>query len=74
MLLAYVGPETVLPLTSTLAAVLGVVLMFGRQAGRLALGVCRRVVSGGNDRASAPHRPPASKLRREARQAERVAS
>ena len=74
MLLAYVGPETVLPLTSTLAAVLGVVLMFGRQAGRLVLGACRRVVSGRSDRASVPHRPSAAKLRREARQAEQVAS
>ena len=32
MLFAYVGPETVLPLTSILAAGVGVLLMFGRQA------------------------------------------
>ena len=34
MLLAYLGPEAVLPLTSTLAAVAGLVLMFGRQLSR----------------------------------------
>ena len=32
MFFAYFGPETVLPVTSTLAAVAGVVLMLGRQA------------------------------------------
>lgn len=31
MIFAYFGPETVLPLTSVLAAVTGVALMFGRQ-------------------------------------------
>lgn len=30
LLFAYVGPETYLPLSSALAAVVGVVLMFGR--------------------------------------------
>jgi len=36
MLFAYFGPDTVMPLTSILAAAVGFVLMFGRQAGRLA--------------------------------------
>ncbi len=36
MLFAYFGPETVLPATSALAAVAGFVLMFGKNAGRLA--------------------------------------
>lgn len=40
MLLAYLGPDAVLPLTSTLAAVAGFGLMFGRHVGRfLLLGV-----------------------------------
>lgn len=43
MLFAYLGPDTVLPLTSAVAAVLGVVLMFGHQVGRISLLVCRRV-------------------------------
>ncbi|WP_169975785.1 hypothetical protein [Tautonia rosea] len=29
-LLAYIGPETVLPLTSVLAGAMGVAMMFGR--------------------------------------------
>jgi hypothetical protein len=35
MLFAYLGPDTMLPLTSVFAAVVGVVLMFGRQALRI---------------------------------------
>jgi hypothetical protein len=33
MFLAYFGPDTVMPLTSVLAAVVGIVLMSGRAAG-----------------------------------------
>ena len=36
MLLAYLGPETTLPLASVAATAMGVVLMFGRQAARVA--------------------------------------
>ena len=36
MLFAYIGPDTMLPLASVFAGVVGVVLMFGRQ---LKLGV-----------------------------------
>ncbi|QEH32839.1 hypothetical protein OJF2_13230 [Aquisphaera giovannonii] len=32
MLLAYAGPETMLPVASVLAGAIGVVLMFGRNA------------------------------------------
>ena len=39
MIFAYFGPDTVLPLTSALAAVVGVALMFGKQTFRLA-GLC----------------------------------
>lgn len=30
MFLAYIGPETMMPVASVLAAVMGVVMMFGR--------------------------------------------
>jgi hypothetical protein len=43
MLFAYLGPDTVLPLTSAVAAVLGVVLMFGRQVNRIVLLAVRRL-------------------------------
>ena len=42
MLLAYFGPETVLPLTSIVAAAVGVVMMFGRNSLRLGLMFVRR--------------------------------
>jgi hypothetical protein len=47
MLFAYLGPDTMLPLTSAFAAVLGVALMFGRQvlrAGWVAVGGIRRLI------------------------------
>lgn len=37
MLFAYFGPETMLPLASVIATVVGTVLMFGRSSFRLAL-------------------------------------
>lgn len=37
MLFAYFGPETFLPLTSVIAGVVGVALMFGKNAFRLLL-------------------------------------
>lgn len=37
MVFAYLGPDTVLPLTSVFAAVFGIVLMFGRQSWRIAM-------------------------------------
>jgi hypothetical protein len=43
MLFAYFGPDTVLPLTSTFAAVVGFLLMFGRLFLRLLSPFMRRV-------------------------------
>lgn len=40
-LVAYLGPETMLPMTSVIAGVVGVVLMVGKQSFRLALGMLR---------------------------------
>jgi len=34
MLLAYIGPDTLLPMTSVVATVVGVLLMFGRNSVR----------------------------------------
>ena len=42
MIFAYFGPETVLPLTSIVAAAVGVVMMFGRNTLRFALMFARR--------------------------------
>jgi hypothetical protein len=44
MLLAYFGPETVLPATSMIAGVAGFLLMFGKQAGRFAAMMVRRII------------------------------
>jgi hypothetical protein len=41
---AYLGPDTLLPLTSGLAAVVGALLMFGRSARRLAVRWSRALV------------------------------
>jgi hypothetical protein len=60
MLFAYFGPETVLPLGSALAAVLGVFLMFGRQVifmMRLALGRISRLFRRGTRPKSGPAAP-----------------
>jgi hypothetical protein len=42
MIFAYFGPETVLPLTSIVAAALGVVMMFGRNSFRFAMMLGKR--------------------------------
>jgi hypothetical protein len=65
MLFAYLGPDTVLPLTSAFAAVIGVALMFGRQSLRIAwyamswwgrlVGLKRRGASDPGRRAHAAH-------------------
>jgi hypothetical protein len=34
LILAYIGPETILPIASALASVVGAVLMFGRRLWR----------------------------------------
>jgi len=43
MLFAYFGPETLMPLTSIVAAVAGVFLMFGKNTFRLIAGIFRNV-------------------------------
>ena len=44
LIFAYFSPETLLPVTSIVAAGAGVVLMFGRNTFRLMARVCRRVL------------------------------
>jgi hypothetical protein len=43
MLFGYVGPETMMPLASAVAAVVGVFLMFGRNVMLIARNLVRRV-------------------------------
>jgi hypothetical protein len=43
MLLAYIGPETMMPVASVIAATVGVFMMFGRSVFRVAGGVWRRI-------------------------------
>jgi hypothetical protein len=43
MVFAYVGPETILPVASVLAAVIGVVMMFGRNLVSFGRKLVRRV-------------------------------
>ena len=44
LLLAYLSPETLLPMTSVLAGGLGVILMFGRNIFRLITTVARKLL------------------------------
>jgi hypothetical protein len=81
MLFAYFGPETVLPATSMIAAVAGCLLTFGKQAGRFATSMVRRLMGrrrGSTVKASAipsPHLPGFRAARRgEVVQAERPVS
>lgn len=56
-LFAYVGPDTFLPVSSVLAGVAGVVMMFGRTGLRLILrGRVARALSGRAGALSGPHR------------------
>ena len=41
LLLAYFGPETMLPLTSIVATIIGIFMMFGRHSLRLATRIFR---------------------------------
>ena len=43
MLLAYVGPDTMMPLASILGAIVGVSLMFGRNIMLVGRSVARRI-------------------------------
>jgi hypothetical protein len=53
---AYFGPETVLPLTSVVVAVLGLALLFGRPVVRFLVGRSRTPIPG-QDRELASGRP-----------------
>ncbi len=43
-LFAYIGPETIVPATSALAAGVGALLLFGRRIGSLFVWIARKVV------------------------------
>jgi len=43
MLFAYIGPETMLPVASIVAAAVGVVMMFGRTVVMFGRGLARRL-------------------------------
>ena len=70
MLLAYLGPEAVLPLTSTLAAVAGLVLMFGRQFSRFLL----MIVSTATRRATTTAKPARPRPKRATTRPDKVAT
>jgi hypothetical protein len=46
MLFAYIGPETMMPVASIIAAVAGVFMMFGRNVMGFCRGIVRRVWPG----------------------------
>jgi hypothetical protein len=48
--LAYLGPETMLPMTSVIAGAVGVMMLFGRNALRWAGGLLRLVKPGARSR------------------------
>jgi hypothetical protein len=52
---AYLGPETMLPMTSIVAAVIGVVMLSGRATLRMASGMMRGIIGKARTRS----RPPA---------------
>ena len=54
MLFAYFGPETVLPLASVVATLIGAVMMFGRSVWQFALIPIRWAMSRGERRAAEP--------------------
>jgi hypothetical protein len=63
LIFAYFGPETFLPLTSIVAAVVGVVMMFGRNTIRFVLYLVGRIVPGRGTLEAQPRRRP-GQLRR----------
>ena len=56
--LAYLGPETMLPMTSVIAGIVGFVMMFGRNTWRLCSSTFRRLTSktGPDPKPGAPSR------------------
>jgi hypothetical protein len=63
LILAYFGPETFLPLTSIIAAAVGVAMMFGRNTVRFLLYLAGRIVPGRGASESKVRRQP-GQLRR----------
>jgi hypothetical protein len=57
MLFAYIGPETMMPVASVIAAVAGVFMMFGRTVVGFGRGLLRRVWPG-SPRRSVPKPSP----------------
>lgn len=53
-MLAYFGPETVLPLASVIATILGVIMMFGRLSIHFALAPFRWVMSKAKGNSASP--------------------
>jgi hypothetical protein len=62
MILAYLGPETMLPMTSVVAGVAGFVMMFGRKAVDLVVGVFKKKPAAAAPQTRARgHRPTGSR-------------
>ena len=53
MLFSYLGPETMMPVASVIAAVAGVFMMFGRPVVGFARGIVRRVLPGASSKEAA---------------------
>jgi hypothetical protein len=60
MLFAYLGPETMMPVASVIAAVAGVFMMFGRSVIGFGRGLVRRVWPGSPPPTVIPPRPEAT--------------
>ncbi len=56
VILAYVGPETILPMTSVIAGVVGIALMLGRGSLRYVMGVLQAARRGGRNLLRTPSR------------------
>jgi hypothetical protein len=57
MLFAYIGPETMMPVASVIAAVAGVFMMFGRTVVGVGRGLVRRILPGPPRRPVTPPGP-----------------
>jgi hypothetical protein len=57
MLFAYIGPETMMPVASVIAAVAGVFMMFGRNVVGFGRGLLRRIWPGPPRRSVTPPDP-----------------
>jgi hypothetical protein len=75
LVFSYFGPETMLPMTSLIAAVVGFVMMFGRNAFRLAVRCVQSVIPGKRRPSiplkrpySGPHRPSHEAMARQGHQ------